>query len=109
MDDLKLDINSVEYSAELLKKHFPKGATVHLVIRRVSRSGMYRHISVHGIEDDNIRQYSHHVAKVLDWSYKFETGSIGVRGCGMDMGFHLVYTLASILYDDGYSLKHRYI
>ena len=34
---------------------------------------------------------------------------VGVGGCGMDMGFHLVYTLASVLYKDGYALTHRYI
>ena len=109
MDDLRLDINSVEYSTELLKKHFPKGATVWLVIRQVSRSGMYRHISCHSVHDSEVSWLSYHVAKVLKWTYKEKTHSVGVGGCGMDMGFHLVYNLASILYDDGYALKQRYI
>ena len=107
MDDLKF--NTVEYSTQLLKNNFPKGSTVYLVVRQVSRSGMYRHISVHGIEDNKVYHYSYHVAKVLKWAYKDKTNAVGVGGCGMDMGFHMVYTLASVLYGDGYALKERYI
>jgi hypothetical protein len=37
-----------------------------------------------------------------------------VGGCGMDMGFHLVYTLASVLFPEdrktgGYKLNHEWI
>jgi hypothetical protein len=32
-----------------------------------------------------------------------------VGGCGMDMGFHAVYTLSRILYNDGYALKQRWL
>ena len=105
----ELNINTVEYSTELLKKHFPKGSTVWLVIRQVSRSGMYRHISCHSIKDNKVNYLSFHVANVLKWTYKDKTMSVGVGGCGMDMGFHMVYTLASVLYGDGYALKERYI
>ena len=107
MNELK--INTVEYSTQLLKDSFPKGSTVYLVIRQVSRSGMYRHISVHGIKDNKVSYYSYHVAKVLKWAYKDKTNAVGVGGCGMDMGFHMIYTLASVLYGDGYALKERYI
>ena len=101
--------NTVDHSKKLLLKDFPKGSTVHLIVRQVSRSGMYRHISVHGIKNNKVSYYSFHVAKVLEWTYKDKTNSVGVGGCGMDMGFHLVYTLASVLYKDGYALTHRYI
>ena len=101
--------NTVDYSKEMLLTNFPKGSEVHLIVRQVSRSGMYRHISVHGIKKKNIYSYSFHVANVLGWTYKNKTNAVGVGGCGMDMGFHLVYTLASVLYNDGYKLTHRYI
>ena len=101
--------NTVDYSKEMLLTNFPKGSEVHLIVRQVSRSGMYRHISVHGIKDNKIYVYSFHVANVLKWTYKDTTNAGGVGGCGMDMGFHLVYTLASVLYKDGYALTHRYI
>ena len=101
--------NTVDYSKEMLLNYFPKGSTVYLVIRQVSRSGMYRHISVQAIKDKEVNYLSFHVANILKWTYKDKTNSVGVGGCGMDMGFHLVYTLASVLYNDGYALKHRYI
>ena len=110
MDDLKFNTvestDTVEYSTQLLKDNFPKGSTVYLVVRQISRSGMYRHISCHSKDFGN---YSYHVAKVLKWAYKDKTNAVGVGGCGMDMGFHMVYTLASVLYGDGYALKERYI
>ena len=34
---------------------------------------------------------------------------VGVGGCGMDMGFHLVYTLSRELFDDGYYVKHEWL
>ena len=94
---------------ETLKSQIKKGDTVHTIVRKVSPSGMYRHISVHAIKDNEVNYLSFHVANVLKWTYKDKTNSVGVGGCGMDMGFHLVYTLASVLYNDGYALKHRYI
>ena len=107
MNELKF--NTVEYSTQLLKDNFPKGSTVYLVVRQVSRSGMYRHISCHSVQDNQVSWLSYHVAKVLHRNYKEKTNAVGVGGCGMDMGFHLVYTLASVLYGDGYALKQRYI
>ena len=67
------------------------------------------YVSVHAIQNNEIRWLSYHVANVLKWTYKDKTNAVGVGGCGMDMGFHLVYTLSSILYKDGYALTHRYI
>jgi len=32
-----------------------------------------------------------------------------VTGCGMDMGFHLVNSLAYILFGDGYALDQRWL
>ena len=100
---------TVDYSKEVLLNNFPKGSTVWLVIRQVSRSGTYRHISVHAIKNNQVNYLSFHVANVLNWAYKNKTNAVGVGGCGMDMGFHMVYTLASVLYGDGYALKERYI
>jgi hypothetical protein len=43
------------------------------------------------------------------------TDGYKVGGCGMDMGFHLVYTLSSLLFDrengkdSGYKLRHEWL
>ena len=94
---------------EHLKKYINKGDTLYTSVQKVSTSGMYRHIKVISIKDNNPSYWSYYVAKVLEWSYKDKTNAVGVGGCGMDMGFHLVYTLSRILFKDGYALKHRWI
>jgi hypothetical protein len=49
------------------------------------------------------------VAAVLDMRCD-KSGGVRVRGCGMDMGFHLTYTLSAKLYGyengGGYAIKH---
>ncbi len=63
--------------------------TIYTVIRHVSSSGMQREISLRMIDAGRIIS--------LDWLVSNATGhKIGkhnglvVKGCGMDMGFHLV-------------------
>ena len=100
---------TIDESKALLKEYFPKGSTAYTILRKVSPSGMYRNISVHSIINDKPTWLSYHVARVTGFPYKDKTSAVGVGGCGMDMGFHMVYTLASVLYGDGYALKERYI
>ena len=52
---------------------------------------------------------SYHVARVTGFPYKDKTSSVGVGGTGMDMGFHVVSTLASVLYDDYKAIKQEWI
>ncbi len=83
---------------ERLRAAMPPGTTVYTILRHVSRSGMMRHISV-----KTALQGQH------DWDVAAVTGStlaphegIKVGGAGMDMGFHLVYSLSYDLYPDGF-------
>ena len=92
----------------LLKEWFPKGSTAHTSIRHVNPKGTSRHIKVFAISGERIQNVSYYVSKLLNWKLTKNDG-VFVSGCGMDMGFHLVYTLSSILYKDGYALTHRYI
>jgi hypothetical protein len=89
---------------------------VYTIIRHVARSGMMREISVViPITDDhhNTRfvHPSYTIAGLLGWSYtdKHGNNAVIVGGCGMDMGFHLVYSLSSVLYGDGYKIKQEWI
>jgi hypothetical protein len=41
--------------------------------------------------------------------YSGDKGGWVVSGCGMDMGFHLVYSIAQFYNDDGYSVRQRWI
>jgi hypothetical protein len=71
---IQADFNTVDYSKELLLSYFPKGSTVWLVIRQVSRSGMYRHISVHAIQNNEIRWLSYHVG--VEWIWVFISSTL---------------------------------
>ena len=107
---------------EKLRNWFPKGSTVHCTVQSVSRSGMSRVISIQGYwRDENGKValdektgepwqvFPNYAASLaLDWPLvKGSRDGVKVSGCGMDMCFHLVHTLSSILYGDGCSLSHR--
>lgn len=98
-----------EYNAEArerLTEMFPKGSKVHTVVKHVTSSGMGRTIAVLAINGDEIYDVSYSVARVLGWKID-DRGGVYVQGCGTDMCFHLVYTLAQKLYNDGYALTAR--
>tara|TARA_R100001369_G_scaffold42030_1_gene68255 strand:- start:310 stop:654 length:345 start_codon:yes stop_codon:yes gene_type:complete len=100
---------------ETLQAYFPKGSTAYTVLRHTSKSGMTRHISVLATSvrsgDGSISNVSYTVAELLKWKHapRTQTAAIKVGGCGMDMGFHLIYTLSSILYGDGLAIKQRWV
>lgn len=83
-----------------LRSTFPPNSTVTVVLRHVSRSGMERAISVIG---PDLRDVSWLVARATGFKMHGKHEGLKVGGCGMDMGFHVVYTLSRTLYGDGYT------
>ena len=87
--------------------------TVWTSLKHVSQSGMSRDITL----------LTSHEGRILDitWyaSHAMETGAlkerngsrvIRVGGAGMDMGFHLVYSLSySLFKGEGYTLRHEWV
>lgn len=90
---------SIEWLRDVLKP----GDTVYCVLRHVSRSGMMRHIDFYQLCNGKAepRWLSWHIARALDMRTAEPMGSLKVGGCGMDMGFHVVYNLAATLYRGG--------
>jgi len=84
------------------------GRTVYQSIGHVSKSGMYRTIKNMIIIDGTLRNIDWQIARVMDYVTPKEDG-LGVTGCGMDMGFDIVYNLGRTLYPkgDGKTLTHR--
>lgn len=80
-----------------LRSFLKPGTTVSTVLMKVSRSGMYRHIKV--VYQD--RDISGIIATALDRKWH-DDGSLGVGGCGMDMGYSIIYSLSYSLYPDGF-------
>jgi hypothetical protein len=97
------------------------GAKVYTGVDHVSRSGMSRHISVYVVHKGEICDVTGWVGLVLGYR-RSRDGGLVVGGCGMDMGFHVVYSLGRTMFpkggpigksarqtDGGYLLKQAWI
>lgn len=86
-------------SIEKLRELVKPGDAVYTIMRHVSRSGMSRSISVilNGQND-----VTYLVRRVLDLRFDENNGGVKMGGCGMDMGFSLVYSLGCVLYPSGF-------
>ena len=91
-----------EYT-DRLRDILSPGDTVYTILRKVSRSGMMRHISLVIIEDGQPRDITGWAGLAMGTPWDRNSGGIKVGGCGMDMGFHLVYNLGRTLYPDGFT------
>lgn len=87
---------------------------IYTVLRHVSASGMSRDISLKTVQDGELIDITFTAAEALGEKVKEKNGHrvIRVGGCGMDMGFHLVYSLSSVLYSNeeraGYKVKQAW-
>ncbi len=78
-------------------------------LKHVSRSGMSRSIALYVIKDNKPIWLSYYAARVLGWGWDDKRYAVKVKGCGMDMGFHVVYALSSTLFKDGYKLNQKWL
>ncbi len=85
---------------ETLRKLLKPGDTVHTILRHVSRSGMSRSISCVIQGDDGPNCIDWLVARSQGRTFDRTNGGLKVGGCGMDMGFHIVYGLSRTLFQD---------
>ncbi len=107
---MKYSKAEVEESRNFLLKHLKPGDTVYTVLRHVSRSGMSRRIDLYAVVPGEgtypaYNQYLSHAAAVVMGDPRPDNG-IKVGGCGMDMGFHLVYNLGATLWPNGTDKPH---
>jgi hypothetical protein len=77
------------------------GDTLYTVLEHVSRSGMMREIKVYAISEKEPVWLTGYAAKALGETLGKRDG-IRMGGCGMDMGFSLVYNLSRTLYPSGF-------
>lgn len=83
------------------------GDTVHTILRHVSRSGMSRRIGLvvlRTADDGRLVDFHPNIsaAEALGLRTDRDGEGIIVGGCGMDMGFHLVYSLSRVLFPEGF-------
>ena len=110
------------YRAQVLadiKKKIKPGQKIYCTLRSVSASGMQRRISLHTIHKGELIPLDH-AASVLTGRTLSDKGGIVCNGCGMDMGFDLVYSLGYSIWphgtrngqpnkDGGYALRYSWI
>ena len=82
-----------------LRKCCPPGTTIHISLVSVSRSGMYRRMRFFVGDFEDITR---DVARATSSRLHLDN-SLGVGGCGMDMGFAVVYDLSYALYPKGFN------
>jgi hypothetical protein len=96
-----------EESLTWLRAHLTPGTRVYCVLRHVSASGMSRRIDFYIILDGEMCFISGYVADVLGLRRHPSKDGLTVTGCGMDMGFHVVYELGRALYPKGFKVEGR--
>lgn len=81
------------------------------ICRHVSRSGMSRTISLHYFDTKAGRMLhlNYAAAVILDRRQDRKMDGIICKGCGMDMGFDLVYALSSAMAGDGYAIEFQWL
>lgn len=85
-----------------LREILKPGNTVYVNLEHVSRSGMSRIIMPFVIRDNEPQHLGWAVAKVLGMTYDRDLEGVRISGCGMDMGFALIYSLSSRLFPNGF-------
>lgn len=108
-----------------IKSIVKPGQHIYCVLRSVSSSGMSRRISLFAVHKGALISLDDR-ASVLTGRTVSAKGGIACNGCGMDMGFELVYSLGRAIWpngtpkahgtrngeadrDGGYALKHVWI
>lgn len=87
-----------------LRKLVKPGDRVYCVIRHVARSGMSRNIDFYVIRQNQPRFLTGYIGKAC--GYRHARNGLVVSGCGMDMGFAVVYELGERLWPKGTRKPH---
>jgi hypothetical protein len=119
--------SKVQHAAiDKLRDLLKPGDIIYTTLKHVSRSGMMRVIDVRVMRNNEPLRISWSVAQAIGYAYNDKHDGVRMDGCGMDMGFALVYRLGSVLWPNGtpephgtrngepdtcggYALKHRWM
>jgi hypothetical protein len=88
-----------------LREILEPGDMVFTILRHVSASGMSRNLDLVVIKDNEPMRLTYWVAKAAGFTYNEKKEALVVGGCGMDMGFHVVYNLSRYLWPEGFGVE----
>ena len=101
------------YLLSILEKQ--ERPTLYTSLKHVSSSGMSRDMKILTALDGQILDVTWYVGRLGVGTVKERNGQrvLRVGGVGMDMGFHVVYTVSAILYGyeerGAYNIRHEWI
>lgn len=93
-----------ENALKSLREKLKAGSAVYTIVKHVSSSGMTRHISLFIVSKGEIVCIDWEASHIIGWKRNKTNGALVIGGCGMDMGFHAVYTLGRHLFPKGFKL-----
>jgi len=84
---------------------------IYTALWSVSASGMSRRISAFVVVDGDITKLDWYVLKadITGTRPRGDNDGVVLGGCGMDMGYHLAYSIGQAIYGDGYKVAHRWL
>jgi len=91
-----------EEALKIMRDYLKPGDTVYTILRHVSSSGMSRVIGTVIVEGAAAYDVTHLTSRILGWPIHRTHYGVTVGGTGMDMGFHVVYSLSRALWPDGH-------
>jgi len=94
-----------EYERETIqwiRKTRPK---IYTILRHVSNSGMLRVIDVYAIRNNQRIWLTPLVGKLTGYPRDKKRDGLRVGGCGMDMGFSIVYSFSRYVFPTGFYYK----
>lgn len=101
-----MKVNKTERAEQLarLREWLKPGDTLHTVLRHVSRSGMQREIGLVIVTPNGDTLHPNYAASIVLGMRQGKRDGVIVGGCGMDMGFHLVYNLSHAMFPKGFGV-----
>ena len=92
---------------ETLRGIVQAGDRVFTILRHVSPSGMTRWLDVYVIKDNQPIRITWSVADAVGHAYDKKREALKIGGCGMDMGFAVVYDMGRVLFPEGFPVEGR--
>lgn len=88
-----------------LRQYIKPGQKVYTELLHRSASGMMRVVGCYIVSKGEICNISGMVARGLGWPFDGKRNGVRVSGCGMDIGYHVVYSLGYALFPKGWRCK----
>lgn len=103
LENLKKQVSEFDYKTILhIRKTRP---TIYCILRHVSASGMSRRISFFMIKNNKPFHLDYLISQVTNYKRDRDHSGLRVGGCGMDMGFAVVYDFSHCIFPTGFKYR----